>query len=361
MAKKQAAVRSNKVPRDQRVRQGGQGRQGSPVAPGVDYATQIADLTARLNRVGETNPFGSMTYETDPTTGQVTQRTSLAQDEQRLLDQQRQRDLGLGDVAQGQTSRLQGLLSQPFSLDGIGNDPSQMDFSADRKRVEDAAYNQVTSRLQPQFEREEAAFRTRMANEGIPEGSERYNTALSQMKQSQNDAFTQAGFEAIGRGGEELTRSSDLASRAREMGVSERLLGRNQPLSELSSILGMQKGVMLPQFQQRSDIDIGNTALGYGQLGLSEQELAENRRHNVASESVARLAASKSGSGPYTDPFALANLNQQHAMERLRLQSELERGNQPSTGQQIGGFLSNLGSSFAGSYLQGLGKKAAGR
>lgn len=346
------ATGQNKVPRNQRVRQGGAGRLGATQTP----VTNLIETQAQYNRPNEVNPFGSLSYERDPTTGAITQRTTLAPEEQQMLDQQRSRDIGFGNIASSQLSGLQGLLSSPFSTSDLRNDPNQMDFSADRRRIEDATYNQVAGRLQPQFDREESQFRQRMAVEGIPEGSDRYNNAFREMKQSQNDALTNAGFQATREGGTELERSTNLALAGRGAAVNERLMGRNQPMQELASILGMQRGVSLPQFQNRSEIDAIGASLGLGGLNLSERELSEATRHNKASESISRLAASKAGSGQ-ADPFALANLGQQHALDRMRLQAELNRGNQPSTTQQVGGFLSNLAGSFGGGYLQGLGQK----
>jgi hypothetical protein len=252
-----------------------------------------------LNRPNEINPYGSQTFTTDPTTGKVTQTTQLSGANQQLLDQQNSRDLQLGNMANSQMQGLQGLYSTPFNYDGIGNDPTKIDFSADRKRVEDSVWNQFNDRNSPIFAQQESDFRQRMANEGVPEGSAQYNQRFQQLQQQQNDARLNAQQQAIQMGGTELERNYSLSGDARDRAVRERLLGRTQPYTELANILGLQHGVTNPNFQARSDIAVPTTDVG----GISNNAASLAEQIRQFNESMKR----KGGGGFMSDPYAAYN------------------------------------------------------
>lgn len=64
----------------------------------------------------------------------------------------------------------------------------------------DAAMNQSTSRLDPQFAQAQAKFNQEMVNRGIPQGSEAYNAAWDDFSRSKNDAYASAMNAAMGQG-----------------------------------------------------------------------------------------------------------------------------------------------------------------
>lgn len=68
------------------------------------------------------------------------------------------------------------------------------------KRYEDAAFNNSMSRLEPQFDRQQADFSQSMVSRGMPVGSDAYNSAMAQMNQSQSGATQDAAFGAMGFG-----------------------------------------------------------------------------------------------------------------------------------------------------------------
>lgn len=64
----------------------------------------------------------------------------------------------------------------------------------------DMAYNQATSRLDPQFDQAEDKFRQQMVNQGIAQGSEAYNKAWDDFSRSKTDAYGSAMNAAMGQG-----------------------------------------------------------------------------------------------------------------------------------------------------------------
>ena len=106
---------------------------------------ETARLQAKLNRVNQTNPFGSVTYN-DLGNDQYEQVTSYAPDVQRALEAQNSLTAGTSQLALDQLGRIQSNVSQPFSFDGLPQISGQQDLAADSQRVSDALFNQAQSR-----------------------------------------------------------------------------------------------------------------------------------------------------------------------------------------------------------------------
>lgn len=243
----------------------------------------------------------------------------------------------LTDLNNTQASNVSDLYSKQFSLDGLANDPNKMDFSADRARVENSVFNQFKSRLDPQFQRDNDNFEQSMANKGIPRGSQLYSQMQNELRQSQNDAYTNAEQQAIQMGGTELGRSSDLALRARGQGVGEATLLRNQPFQELAGIAGLN------QYQQTQDWQ-----------GKQNELDRANQRYGVDHQ--------KGGaSGPGYDVFALQTLKGQQDIAAQNNAARLAAANQPRTpnpygqiGGQVAGAVGNAIGNSAGGFFSGL-------
>jgi hypothetical protein len=117
------------------------------------------------------------------------------------------------------------------------------DGSLDRQNVEDSLYNRATSRLDPEFNTQEDQLRTRLANQGITEGSEAYTNSMRDFNFAKNDAYSNARNTAIS--GADASQRNYLANA---------LMMRNQPLSEQANLMSMSQGQM-PQFQNYSPTD----------------------------------------------------------------------------------------------------------
>lgn len=72
----------------------------------------------------------------------------------------------------------------------------QFDVSAFRPFA-DAVYSEATRQLDPQFQSQEAAFRQRMVNQGIQEGTSAFDTAYANFERSRNDAYGSARNQAL--------------------------------------------------------------------------------------------------------------------------------------------------------------------
>lgn len=220
-------------------------------------------------------------------------------------------------------------------------------FSADQQRVTDQLYGLATQRLDPRFTQERASVESMLADQGITIQSnpEAYRRAIDQFGQTKNDAYQQALSAALTSGiglqgqlaNESLaqqnqsftqgasthdaainealqkmqmgmaqesqmfgqTQQIDQTNMARDMAlrqqaITEALAQRNQPINELSALMGQAPGVSTPQFQNVPGVGVANTDTitptmnAYqGALNSYNQRMAQN---NATTGAVAGLA-----------------------------------------------------------------------
>ena len=172
---------------------------------------------AQLGTGTQNNPWGSVSYTqgadrtfTDSqgnvvTTPTYTQNTTLTRPQQKIFNQGQAAELNLAELANDQSSFLQGYLDKPFKYNN--------------QKAENWAYDLGAQRLDPRMEQQRAATETRLANQGIAPGSRAWETAMAQQGETQNDAYNQ------------------LMLNGRQMAFSEALAQRNQPLNEISALM----------------------------------------------------------------------------------------------------------------------------
>lgn len=245
----------------------------------INKETAIAQ--ARLNQVNEYTPYGQSEYtprldgDGNPVVNDgipaFDRTTSLDPADQARLDQDRAIAQYLGKIGTDQLGRIENNMGEEFNYEGL---PSYPEADAnERKRIEDTLYGSYKSRLDPRFDQEQQRMDTKLANQGITQGSDAYKRESDNFGRTKNDAYQQASADATNQGGNEMSRLFGLSKTARQDLISERLTKRNQPLNELVALLGGAPSVAQPQFapQPTSGIapaDItGPTALQYqGQL-----------------------------------------------------------------------------------------------
>lgn len=182
----------------------------------TNVGTAIAN--AQMGNVNQVTPYGSLTYSqtgsykwTDPYTGQTyniptfTATQELAPEQQAILDQVNQARLNLGEIAANQSGFLEEHLSQPFEYNN--------------RDVENWIYDLASARMDPRFQQQEEALRTRLLNSGIREGSEAWNREMMRFEQGRNDAY------------------NSLMLQGRGQAMQEALAHRNQPINELTALL----------------------------------------------------------------------------------------------------------------------------
>ena len=199
----------------------------APAAPdytGAANATAAGNLAAAqaaaaANRVNQVTPYGNLDYSQNGTDAQGnptwTATTSLSDVGQQLLNNQNSTSLGLGSAINSQLGNVQNTMSQPFNpnLPQVGINAGQ--------NYQDAAM----SRLAPQLSQQRELLNNQLANQGIPVGSQAWQTAQMNQGQKENDllaANTTQGF------------NTGLA--ANQNAFNQQMTQYNMPLNTLSSL-----------------------------------------------------------------------------------------------------------------------------
>lgn len=189
----------------------------------------------QINMVNQQTPWGSLNYNQTGTTGfkdsngkwvetpTYTATTTLSPEQQKILDQTQGANLNLATLANERSNFLKGYLSQDFDVNA---------------ETEKKLYDLGSSRLDPRFAADEEGLRTRLANQGVQEGSAAWNTAMNNFQQSKNDAYNQ------------------LALNGRQQAFQEASYERALPLNEISSLLSGSQ-VQAPQFTNTPQASVG--------------------------------------------------------------------------------------------------------
>lgn len=104
---------------------------------------------------------------------------------------------------------------------------------AARQRMENAVYNQASTKLNQQFEQDLSNLNTKLQNQGIAVGSQAYNNAMSNLQNDQYDALTNAAYESVIQGQNAFSNSLNDSINAGNFTNS----ARQQSLSEILQVL----------------------------------------------------------------------------------------------------------------------------
>lgn len=107
------------------------------------------------------------------------------------------------------------------SLDFSGAPAMPQDNTAAQQAVVNALYGQATSRLDPQWQQAQTEQETKLANQGVVQGSDAWNKAMNTFTQGKNDAYSTALNSSIGAGTNTLTALNADQLANRQEGVNE--------------------------------------------------------------------------------------------------------------------------------------------
>lgn len=268
---------------------------------------ETAIANAQLGMVNQNTPYGKLTYTQRGTSAegipQYESNIELSPEQQRLLSMAQQGDLGTAQLGLDQLSRITNAVSTPFSYGGL---PSYGE--ADQKAAAAKGEEALLARLNPQFQRDEEALRTRLINQGIGQGSQAYQREFDTLNQARNDARQQAVL-----GGQQYG-NSELASalQRRNQGIQEYSTQRNAPLNEYSALMSGTQ-IQNPQFSSQQNgnmqpvdqIGLANNSYNAA-MGQYNSRVASN---NATTGGLLSLAGNIGGSflgAPYAGSVAQA-------------------------------------------------------
>lgn len=266
-----------------------------PKVPAAPDPAATAQAQAEANRVTQFTPSGNLLYGTVGAGGEFVPANGTGQTALQVQETPFQSSLrGLGEQEiLNLAQQLQGTtLGDVRSAQQIeaGNLPElQTDFGTETKRLEDATFQAATQRLQPQFDRQRAQLEQRLADQGLPIGSDAYEQELNRLEESQNEQLSRLSLDAVAQGRAEQDRLARLSAALRGQALNEQFglssleqQARQQSFGELGSLLGFNT-----PFSQQSVIPIDVAGIlqgGYqNQLAQSQaqQQAAQQQAQNI--------------------------------------------------------------------------------
>lgn len=265
----------------------------APAAP--DYAAAaVAQGAANLDSARATSKLSNPEWDNAEGSRRIQYGIDGDPDRVRIIDQmspaaaqqygiQQGINTNLLNTAASGLNRVSQQMATPFDMSRI---PS---VDARNEATRQAVAQALMGRLQPQFDRDENAMRTRMANQGITQGSEAWRGEMDRLTQAKNDAMLQAQMQA----GSEASRMFGDQSAARQQSIQEQAYLRNLPLSEINA-LRTGSTPNMPQFQGFSGSQVQAAPLLQG-AQLGEQASIDRYNAKMASRNALLQTAGQLG------------------------------------------------------------------
>ena len=347
----------------------------APAAPDYAGAAQAtaagnkdaALATAAANRVNQYGPNGIIVYSSagnDPS-GNPTYNltTTLSPAQQQLQNQENALNTGLLNTAQSGLTYANDVLSKPGVDQSQLTQPGQMgnaytpnltDLNAGQNQnvnlqnnLPTTGYNPgqsyqdaMMARLQPQIQRENEQTNTRLANQGIMQGSEAYKNAQTALSQQHNDLLNNATVQGLQAG-----LQANQQAYGQNLGQAQQNLATNQ--QNYGQNLGQNQQDLSAQNQLFNQTN-ANYAQGLGANQQEFQQAAYNQMQPINVINALRSGTQVSGpqmsnvpqqanvAGPDLLGAAQGNYNAAMGQYNAKLQS-----NNAMTGglMQLGGTL----------------------
>lgn len=266
-------------------------RPKAPPAP--PSAAETAQAQAEANRITQFTPSGNLLFGTVGAGGNFIPDYTGDQKALQVQEtdfQRRLREAGESEIL-NLAQQMQGTMLQPVrtasDIEGMNLPALQGDFSADAQRLEDATFQAANQRLQPIFARQRETIEQRLADQGLPMGSEAYKEELNRLEESQNEQLSRLALDSVAQGRAEQDRLARLSAALRGQGLNEQLAlssieqsARQQSFGELGSLLGFNT----PFVQQSyNPIDVAGITNATYQNQLGAWQGANQARQQQAS------------------------------------------------------------------------------
>lgn len=212
--------------------------QGNYIGAAQAQATQSQQFTGQqttANRPDQNTAFGFSNWHQNPD-GTWAQQT------------------GFNGPLQG---AVQGLQAQAAQNAGQPFDNG----SAARTQAIQSAYDASSSRLNPQFSREQEQLQSQLANQGLDPTSAAYRSAMSQFGQQKNDAYQGAMNSAIGQG-----------TAAQQATFGENLQAQMAPYQQMEALYGLGGAPSFMGAGAATPANLLAAVSGYGNYQLGQDQ-----------------------------------------------------------------------------------------
>lgn len=243
---------------------------------------QTGIANAWLNNTNQITPYGNLTYDQtgftyDNQGNQIPRFTAtqtLSPDQQAILDKTTGIQKQALDIAPGLLTNVNNAISKPLDFSGAPALP------ANGQAARDQAFEALMSRGRTELDRTRAAGEAQATNQGIAPGSEAWKRATQGWDQANVDLTNQATLAASQLAGQDLSQAQGL----RNQWLNETLTQRNQPIQDITALLGLGGGVQQPSFVNTPQSTIPATdttspALAQYQGQLQQQQMQQSAQN----------------------------------------------------------------------------------
>jgi hypothetical protein len=334
---------------------GGKGSKGSSFSAGD--ASKLVQLQGEQNRISQFGPSGNLIYGNLGKDGTFNQTPGIAAMTQETPYQSQMRQAsentskGLFNQVAPQAFNLQGLSfnglpERQYQIDWskVQNLPQGMDWSkvqgvptADQfkgmaDQASGAIYDRAMNMMRPDIERDQRRMDQRLADQGLPIGSEAYAADQSRFQRDTDMAKQNLALGAVGAGQNQANTLFQQAMQGRQAQIGDQTLGLDWASQVRQSQLG----------DQTLGMDLANQArlAGFGE----QQQLRSNQLSELAS-----LLGGQYNPVPAPNFFGPGQVDAQGPTQ-MRLQSQA--ANQQNQ-NALWGNLAGLGGALGGAYLLG--------
>lgn len=245
-------------------------------------------MQADANQISQYTPYGNLQYGSVDESGNFVAKTGGTALQTTETDFQKQQRLAKEGIAAGLTSQYSpndkivtpwnnysakqiesrlGQFGDPtalktgiqdfYNINRSGLPEVMNDYSADADKVTAATFQRQAGLLAPQFELQTRREEQRLADQGLPMGSEAYTTERDRTARGQNEAYNAAALDAVLAGRQEQGRLANL------------------DLARRGQLFGEESTVAQQTAAQRGQAFGENTTQFQAQNQLRQQQLAE--------------------------------------------------------------------------------------
>jgi hypothetical protein len=182
---------------------------------------------------------------------------------------------------------MYGGLRRNLDLSGLNNVSAEYD-----PKYANAAYSRAMALVEPSFRQDQNSLRTLLANQGLTQGGENYDDALSDMYDDQSTYRMMAAWDAVGAGENAMNADFNRQLALRGQGYNEALGSADYGLSRADlglreQGLGFDQGMSVAGFNEgqraaRFNEDLASLDAGFRQSSLANQIRGQQFGENMA-------------------------------------------------------------------------------
>jgi len=164
--------------------------------------------------------------------------------------------------------------------------PQQLDQTA-----ANAVYQQQKSYLDPQWAQSTKDLQDQLSKQGIPIGSDAYNSAMTNYQSAKNQAYQSAQDSATAQGAASAGQNFNLALAGQQQNIAQQATAQQNPIALMQQLLGASPSTSTQPITQPSSVPISPTdtlgAFGLAQAGKNTAYQGQVAQTNAANQATA--------------------------------------------------------------------------